>query len=374
MGDARDPQRSRMRKYAGPFRGFGVRPEAVLDDLRPAPNGAGNPPPSSIVAWAHYRDGVRVDVDDIAVATECAQAGDGFVWLGLKDPSDEDMAGFAAQFNLHPLAMEDAVEGHTRSKLEQFGDTLFAVISTVAYVDHAELTDSSEIVSTGQVMVFVGDNFVMTVRRGEHAQLRTLRSRLEAEAGRLAGGPHVVLYAVLDKIIDDYMSVVTEFEHDIEEVESDVFGRRGTTEIERVYQLKRELIEFKRSVIPLGAPLQALATRPLAAIPDEARAYFRELSDHHLEAREAIQSFDEVLSTIMSAALARLSFDDNQDMRKISAAVALVAVPTMIAGIYGMNFDHMPELHWRYGYFAVLGFIVVTSIVLLWFFRRNKWI
>ncbi|GAB3623533.1 magnesium and cobalt transport protein CorA [Mariniluteicoccus endophyticus] len=355
-----------------PFRAFGVRTDAVLESVGRAE--AESQPPSSVVAWALYENGERVDCDDLDVATGHAVAGRGFVWLGLKDPSDDDMAGFATKFNLHPLAIEDAVEGHTRSKLEQFGDTLFAVISTVAYVDHAELTDSSEIVSTGQVMVFVGQNFVMTVRRGEHAQLRTLRSRMEAEPGRLANGPYEVLYAVLDKIIDDYLAVVQEFETDIEEVETDVFARQGKTEIDRVYQLKRELIEFKRSVVPLGAPLAALATRDLAAIPAEARAYFRELSDHHVEAREAIQSFDEVLTTIMSAALARLSFDDNQDMRKISAWVAIVAVPTMIAGIYGMNFENMPELKMQYGYYGALGLMAAVSFALFIFFHRNKWL
>ncbi|OYO21522.1 magnesium and cobalt transport protein CorA [Enemella dayhoffiae] len=331
-------------------------------------------PPDSVVAWAHYVDGIRNDCTELAVATESALRGEGFVWLGLKDPSDEDMAGFAQQFNLHPLAIEDAVEGHTRSKLEQFGDTLFAVISTVAYVDHTELTDSSEIVSTGQVMVFVGNNFVMTVRRGEHAQLRSLRAKLESNPERLQLGPAEVLYAVMDKIIDDYMELVTQFETDIDEIERLVFSRQGTHEINRVYNLKRELIEFKRCVVPLGAPLQALASRPLVAIPDEARAYFRELSDHHLEAREAVQSFDEVLSTILSAALARASVEDNQDMRKISAFVAIAAIPTMIAGIYGMNFDNMPELHWKFGYFLIWGIMIVVMAGLYLGFRRNKWL
>lgn len=330
--------------------------------------------PSSVVAWAHYLDGVRTDCTDLAVATHHAVQGKGFVWLGLKDPSDEDMAGFATQFNLHPLAIEDAVEGHSRSKLEQFGDTLFAVISTVAYVDHTELTDSSEIVSTGQVMIFVGNNFVMTVRRGEQSQLRTLRSRLEADPGRLIRGPAEVLYSVIDKIVDDYLQVVADFEQDIDEIEGLVFSRQGTHQINRVYNLKRELIEFKRCVVPLGAPLQALASRPLVTIPDHMRAYFRELSDHHLEAREAVQSFDEVLSTILSAALARASVEDNQDMRKISAWVAIVAVPTMIAGIYGMNFDNMPELHWRYSYFVVVGMIVLVMATLYVGFRRNRWL
>lgn len=354
-------------RYPSPLRGLS-RPKPRM--LQPEASA----PPSSVVAWAHYVDGVRDDCTELEVATEKALRGEGFVWLGLKDPSDEDMSGFAKQFNLHPLAIEDAVEGHTRSKLEQFGDTLFAVISTVAYVDHTELTDSSEIVSTGQVMIFVGNNFVMTVRRGEHAQLRTLRSRLEADPGRLMRGPAEVLYSVMDKIIDDYMRVVAEFEKDIDEIEGLVFSRQGAHEINRVYNLKRELIEFKRSVVPLGAPLQALASRPIVTIPEQSRAYFRELSDHHLEAREAVQSFDEVLSTILSAALARASVEDNQDMRKISAWVAIVAVPTMIAGIYGMNFENMPELSWKYGYFLVLGLIAVVMISLYIGFRRNRWL
>ncbi len=331
-------------------------------------------PPDSVMAWGLYVDGVRQDVEDLDAAAQRAQNGEGFVWLGLKDPIDEDMVGFAARFNLHPLAIEDAVEGHTRSKLEQFGDTLFAVVSTVAYVDHAELTDSSEIVSTGQIMVFVGDHFVMTVRRGEHAQLATMRRKLEARPDRLAHGPYEVLYAVLDKVIDDYLEVVEEFETDIEEVESAVFARGGSHEVDRVYQLKRELIEFKRSVVPLGTALSALATRPLVTIPDDARAYFRELSDHHLEAREAIQSFDEVLSTIMAASLARVSVADNQDMRKISAFVAIAAIPTMIAGIYGMNFENMPELRVSYGYFVVIGTMLTIMLALFIGFRRNKWL
>ncbi|MDO5499564.1 MAG: magnesium/cobalt transporter CorA [Propionibacteriaceae bacterium] len=331
-------------------------------------------PPDSVVAWGHYVGGVRTPEQDLDRAAARASAGEGFVWLGMKDPSDADMAGFAERFNLHPLAIEDAVEGHTRSKLEQFGDTLFCVISTVAYVEHAELTETSEIVSTGQIMVFVGEHFVMTVRRGEHAQLQTMRAKLEARPERLGRGTYEVLYAVLDKVIDDYIEVVGEFEVDLEEVETAVFSRQGTNEVDRIYQLKRELIEFKRSVVPLGTALQALATRPLVTIPDSARAYFRELSDHHLEAREAIQSFDEVLSTMLSAGLARASVADNQDMRKISAFVAIVAIPTMIAGVYGMNFENMPELKNPYGYFVVLGLMLLIMGSLYIGFRRNKWL
>jgi len=341
---------------------------------KPLPKLDATRPPSSIVAWALYVDGVKADCPDLNVATRRAREGEGFLWLGLKDPTNKDMSAFARSFDLHPLAIEDAVEGHTRSKVEQFQDTLFAVISTVAYVEHDRVTETSEIVSTGQIMVFAGKSFVLTVRRGEHSPLRELRTKLEANPERLAQGPSTVLYGVMDKIIDDYIDTVNAFEKDIEDAEEVIFGRQGTKEIDRVYQLKRELIEFKRCVVPLGPPLAALATREFAAIPASARAYFRELSDHHQEAREAIQAFDEVLATILQAGLARASVADNQDMRKISAAVALLAVPTTIAAIYGMNFENMPELSTRYGYFVVMGVILLIMLGLYLGFRKNRWL
>jgi magnesium transporter len=339
------------------------------DGIVPSPS-----TPSSIIAWAWYVDGVRKPAESLSVAAHLANAGEGFVWLGLKDPQDGDLMALASEFDLHPLAVEDAVHGHTRSKLEMFGDDLFMVISTVSYVEHEELTDTSEVVATGQVMVFLGDHFVITVRRGEHAQLSALRRTMEADPARLARGPSEVLYAIADKIIDDYLEVVAEFEKDVDEIESRVFARGGQREVERVYQLKRELIEFKRCVMPLGAPLLRLATRELPVIPPEAKAYFRELADHHTEAREAVASFDEVLSSILQAGLARASVADNEDMRKISAWVAIVAVPTMVAGIYGMNFDNMPELRWHYGYYALLGVMLLIMVALYFGFKRNHWL
>ena len=329
---------------------------------------------SSIVAWAWYVDGVRRPAESLTQAARNAQDGEGFVWLGLKDPGNDDLQALSSQFALHPLAIEDAVNGHDRSKLETFGDDLFMVVSTVAYVDHEEMTENSEVVTTGQVMIFLGDHFVITVRRGEHAQLSALRRSLEADPERLARGPSEVLYAITDKIIDDYMAVVDEIETDVDEVESAVFARGGSHEVDRVYQLKRELIEFKRCVLPLGAPLMRLATRELPVVPPQSRAYFRELADHHTQVREAVASFDEVLSSILQAGLARASVADNEDMRKISAWVAIVAVPTMIAGIYGMNFDNMPELHWHYGYYMVLGLIALIMVGLYAGFKRNRWL
>ncbi len=333
------------------------------------------PAPSSVVAWGWYVNGRRQPVADLDTAARRACAGEGFVWLGLKDPTDADLEALSPQFDLHPLAIEDAVHGHSRSKLEMFGDDLFMVISTVAYVEHDKFTDSSEIVSTGQVMVFVSQHFVITVRRGEHAQLSSLRRSMEADPERLAQGPSTVLYAIADKIIDDYMAVVAEFETDVDEVESLVFSRQGSHEVDRVYQLKRELIEFKRSVVPLAAPLQRLANRDFSMVPHEARAYFRELADHHTEAAEAVAAFDEVLTSILQAGLARASVADNEDMRKISSWVAIVAVPTMIAGIYGMNFTYAPpESEYRYSYFVVIAVIIVVMVALYAGFKKNRWL
>ena len=330
--------------------------------------------PDSLVAWGWYVDGARMAGDDLELATARATDGEGFVWMGLKDPTDADMEQFARSFQLHPLAIEDAVEGHTRSKLEVFDDTLFTVISTVAYLEHAAVTPSSEIVTTGQIMVFLGPNFVLTVRRGSATPLHALRARLQLEPQRLAEGPHIVLYAVLDHVVDDYMQVVDEFENDIDRIEADVFGSQDGGEVDRVYQIKSELIEFRRAVVPLGQPLSQLAQRNFANIPDDARAYFREVADHHLEAREAIISFDDMLTNIMQASLARVTLEDNQDMRKISAAVAILAVPTTLGAVWGMNFTYMPELHARYGYAAALVIMVVAMILTYLFFRRRNWL
>ena len=356
-----------------PQRRLPTLPISVLS-RRPEPVSTARRSPDSVIAWAWYVDGVRRPVASLSAAARLALAGEGFVWLGLKDPLDADLEALADQFDLHPLAVEDAAHGHTRSKLEVFGQTLFAVLSTVAYVDHEQLTATSEVVATGQVMVFLGERFVITVRRGEHAQLSSLRRALEADPERLARGPSEVLYGVADKIIDDYLAVVGEFESDVDETETAVFSRGGQHEVDRVYQLKRELIEFKRSVLPLGTPLLRLATRELPGIPADSRAYFRELADHHTEAREAVAAFDEVLSSILQAGVARASVADNEDMRKISAWVAIVAVPTMVAGVYGMNFDVMPELHWRYGYYGVLTLIAVIMVGLYLNFKRNRWL
>ena len=347
----------------------------VLGRKRPRPAAPAGPPPNSVVDWGWYVDGARQPAADVSTAARQAVADkQGFVWLGLKDPTDADLHALPAQFDLHPLAIEDAVEGHTRSKMEIFGDDMFVVISTVAYVEHQQLTDTAEIVSTGQIMVFVGEHFVITVRKGEHAPLGNIRKMLEADPERLAQGPWTVLYSIADMIIDDYLDVVGEFETDVDEVEAMVFAENGERKINNVYQLKRELIEFKRSVVPLAPPLERLATREYAMIPSEARAYFRELHDHHIAAAEAVASYDEVLTSIMQAGLARLSVSDNQDMRKLAAWAAMIAAPTALAGIYGMNFSPLPWADGPSHFWIFLGLIVAVMAAVWIGFKKNGWL
>jgi len=331
----------------------------------------------AVVDCAIYRDGVRrPDRHTFTSALrEVRAAGKGFVWIGLHEPAESLLAEIGAEFDLHPLAVEDAVQAaHQRPKLDRYDDMLFAVFKTVRYAEHAELTATSEIVETGEVMVFLGRDFVITVRHGEHGDLRGLRRRLEADPELLAHGPSAVLHAVADRIVDDYLLVTEYLQSDIDEVETAVFSSRRSRDAERIYQLKREVLELKRAVTPLAAPLQTLAERPMRLIESEIREYFRDVLDHLTVVAEQVSDFDELLTTIVQANLAQVTVAQNEDMRKITAWVAIFAVPTMIAGIYGMNFDHMPELKLRYGYGLVMAFMVVVCVFMYRGFRRNRWL
>ncbi|GED97410.1 magnesium transport protein CorA [Gordonia crocea] len=298
--------------------------------------------------------------------------GQGFVWLGLHAPDDAQMAAVASVFDLHELAVEDAVVAHQRPKLEVYGDSLFMVFRTVAYVDHLSIAETAEVVSTGEIMVFVGADYVITVRHGDQTELSSLRHRMEASPDLLALGPTVVLHAVADRVVDSYLVVVDEIDTDIEEIEEDVFGG-STVAIDPVYLLKREVIEFRRAATPLAAPLARL-TAPNPWLSDEVRTYLRDVADHLTTVNERVIDYDNLLSSMLDAATAKVGIQQNTDMRKITAWAAMAAAPTMIAGIYGMNFDHMPELHWRYGYFVVIGVMVAISLTLWRTFRKHGWL
>jgi magnesium transporter len=333
-----------------------------------------DPGVGSVIDCAVYVDGVRQEPvppeDALRVATER----DGFVWLGLYTPSEAELTEIAGQYGLHPLAVEDAVYAHQRPKLDRYDDALFMVLKTATYVEHEKLTATSEVVGTGEVMVFLGAHYVITVRHGEHSGLTELRHRLEDEHDLLARGPASVLYAIADHVVDLFVEVAGAVEVDVDELEASVFSPERTDDIGRLYQLKRELMQLRRAVSPLEVPLQKLADKQIDAIPDEMRSYFGDVLDHAIRVRDQVSSLDELLSSILQASLARTSLADNEDTRKISAYAGIIAVPTAIAGIYGMNFRNMPELHWRYGYPLVLLLIVGLCIVLYRGFKRSGWL
>jgi magnesium transporter len=350
--------------------------------LRSATSGGGEapaapPPPGlldAVVDWGLYTDGVRCPSLGFDAACRAARAGEGFLWLGVHEPRHDQLSQLGALFGLHPLAVEDASNARQRPKLERYDDLLFLSLRTLAYVDGEEREEGGEIVETGVVMVFVGEHFVLTVRHGRHASMTGLRKRLEANPAQLAMGPSAVLHAVADKVVDDYLGVVDAVNEDIEEIENDVFARRVPSDIERIYQLKRDVIEMKRTIAPLGGPLAELAERPRRLVHQDIREYFRDVSDHLSRVHEQVQSYDELLSSILQAGLARLSVSENEDMRRISAWVAIAAVPTMIAGIYGMNFEHMPELSQSWGYPAIMTLMATACAALYRGFKRNGWL
>ena len=328
---------------------------------------------SVIVDCAVYRSGSRIplpgDSKDIDVALDAAQQPADFVWIGLYRPSEEEMDEVAKKLDLHPLAVEDAVQAHQRPKLERYdGDLLFMVLKTLWYVD---LRDAVE---TGEIAVFVGKNYVVTVRHGEGGGLHETRSRLEECVDVLGHGPFAVLWAVCDSVVDNYEKVAADLDNDVQETELAVFATTRTDQSKRIYHLKREVAEFRRAVMPLRDPLQRFAQKQVPGMPDAAAAFFRDVADHAIRVQEQVESFDALLSSAHDAHMARITVQQNDDMRKISAWVAIAAVPTLIAGIYGMNFDHMPELRWQYGYPLALGLMGAVCLTLHRLFKKSGWL
>ncbi len=316
---------------------------------------------------AGKRQGGRIELE--TALKRAASCDDGFAWIGLHDPSPAVVAAVGRHFELHPLAVEDAVHAHQRPKLEVYGDQLFVVMKTARYVD------SEELVEIGEVMLFVGRHFVISVRHGEGSPLHEVRLDLEAHPNLLGIGPSSVLYAVADRIVDDYATVIEGLAVDVEQVEAEVFSAALTNSAERIYRLKREVIEFRRAAQPLLGPMQRLADRQ-TGLPLDPRTgdYFRDVHDHLVRDVDRIAAFDELLSGVLHANLAQLSVRDNQDVRRISAWVAIIAVPTMVFGLYGMNFEHMPELRYRFGYPIVVALTLAICVMLYRRFRRDGWL
>jgi magnesium transporter len=297
-----------------------------------------------------------------------------FVWIGLHEPDEHQMQAVADVFGLHELAVEDAVHAHQRPKLERYDKTLFLVLKTVNYVEHVSMINAREIVETGEIMIFVGPDFVVTVRHGEHGGLAGVRKELDASPAILKLGPYAIMHAIADHVVDSYLDITDLIETDIDAMEEDIFSPLAQTNIECIYLLKREVVELRRAVAPLTLALQRMGTDHNDLISIEVRRYLRDVLDHNIQASDRIASYDDMLSSLVQAALGKVAMQQNIDMRKISAWVAIAAVPTAVAGIYGMNFDHMPELHQVWGYPAALGLMAVVCTLLYRTFRRNHWL
>jgi magnesium transporter len=333
---------------------------------------------SAVVDCAVYVDGKREPGDftpDEALREVRARGENAFVWLGLHQPTQAEMTDIAHSYGLHELAVEDAVKAEQRAKLEQFGTVHFLVLRTARYVPHGELTETSQVVETGQMMIFIGERFVITVRHGDASELGSVRTALENDrAVLLEQGPWAVAYAVTDRVVDHYLAVAEQIEADLDIIEEGVFSRDSASPIQAIYQMKRELVEFRRAVLPLQRPLTAITSPQSRLVPKEIRRYFRDVQDHLTRTVEQVSSYDDLLNSILQARLAQVSLDQNNDMRKIAAWAGIATVWTAFAGIYGMNFKYMPERDWTFSYPVLMTLLLVISVLLYRGFRRSGWL
>jgi magnesium transporter len=325
-----------------------------------------------IIDSAHYKDGVRQHEDALtperAAELRNAAGPGGFVWIGIHDPEPGELEQLHSLFRLHELAVEDAQQAHQRPKIEDYDDDVFVVLKTAHY------HEDSEEVHFGEISMFAGPGYVITVRRGAGSELAPARQRLEARPDLVKLGAASAIWAVLDKVVDDYIPVVDAIEDDIEEVEKEVFDDDVPAPTSRIYNLKREVIEFHRAVWPLLNPLETLEQGGFERVPEELRSFFRDVADHARRVDEQVQSQRELLTSVLQANLSLVSVSQNEVVKRISAIAGIVAVPTFIASVYGMNFEHMPELHWRFGYPLCIAVMALVALALVGYFRRIDWL
>jgi len=325
-----------------------------------------------------YVAGRRVDAPvNLDDTYRIMDAHDGLAWIGLYRPSPEEITSVAEEFGLHPLAVEDALSGHQRSKLERYGDTLFAVLRPARY------RDEQEHVEIGELHLFVGPDFVVTIRHAESPDLAAVRRRMEANPELLAMGPEAVLYAILDEVVDEYEPVVAGLENDIDEIEDQLFGDSDDDALSRrIYTLSREVIDLQRAVHPLATMLESLRRGSEKYNVDvELRRSLRDVLDHVLRIDERVVSFRAILEnalTVQSALVARrqaeVSLAQNDEIKKISSWAAIIFAPTLVGTIYGMNFDDMPELHLPFGYPAALLAMLGFAAGLFGIFKYKRWL
>ena len=333
-----------------------------------------------MVDCAIYVDGVRLPGDHsydraLAEVRLINQAGRrAFLWLGIREPTEHQMSCVAEPFGLHPVAAEDAVQAMQRPKVERYDDLLFVAVKTVHYMAAESVATARRIAETGEIMIFVAPEFVITVRHGDHSGLSGVRSSLEAQPQELCHGPYAVMEAIIGYVVDHYLSVIAPLENDIDEAEEQAFSPVPSPGIQQIYLLKRDVVELRRAIGPLGVALRKLTTEHADLLETQITSYLRDVCDGQAQAADQIVVYDDMLSGLVEAAIARTGLQQTVDMRKISAWVVIAAVPTMIAGIYGMNFEHMPELASRWGYPAVLALIASVCVTMYAKFRRNNWL
>jgi len=325
-------------------------------------------PDPGVIACASYANGRRVADIPLVDCSEKLAATEDFIWIGLDDPPETILRQIQEEFGLHDLAIEDALSAHQRPKLEQYDNSLFVALRTA----HLEPDGQLEF---GETHIFVGERFIVSVRHGSMKSHGTLRSRCEAQPDQLKKGSGFVLYALMDFIVDQYIPIVEAFEERLEQLEEEVFAeRRSRDTTSRIYTLKRDLVGLKRAVSPVSEICNRLMRYDAAIVHDDTRPYFRDVYDHALRVNEHIDSLRELLGAALEANLSLISVSQNDDTKRLAAWAAIVAVPTLIAGVYGMNFEVMPELHWRWGYPLIWGLMIAACLALFGAFKRSGWL
>lgn len=307
-----------------------------------------------------------------AAREKIEEYGRGFVWVSMHAPLEVQMTKIALQFGIHELIVEDAVQAHQRPKVERYEDQIFVVARSVRYRDHDEVTDTRQIISTGEIQMVVGANFIITVRHG--AEIPNFDDQLVGDEELITAGPIAICWKILDVTVDAYATITDELSEEVDSIEEEVFTPSAQFNIDRIYSYKREILEMKHAINPLAPALKSLFSENKDVIPKKIRSYLRDVYDNELVIRDHVAGFDERLTSLLDASVAKVSIQQNRDMRTISAVVGMAAGPTMIAGIYGMNFDFMPELHLHYGYFFALAAMVIVVAAMFWWFRRNDWL
>ncbi len=291
-----------------------------------------------------------------------------FTWVGLIDPTESELKIFQNRFQLNPLAVEDALSGKQRPKLDQYHEHSALMLKTINY------DTKTERIVLGDMTVMFASNFIVTVRHGDAMPLRSIRADLESHPERLAGGSTAVLHELIDRLVDQYVDVCAHLVEDVDQIEDSVFDDEIPTAATQLYFVKREIIEFRRAILPLVQPIELLASGKVSNVNPDSVQLFSDVLDHLLKVIDEVELMNELMNAALMANSALIQTQQNADMRKISAYVGIGAVPTMIAGIYGMNFKYLPELQWRYGYFVVVGALTVICALLFRQFHKNKWL